>query len=159
VRTTPGRSSSAPWSSRSRGSARSPWPGRRSVARRVRLLYFAARGSKTLRRGRTVETEQQEDDAGGERMMRFCGAEGRRRRRFEKGRVLTGSERWRMETRRGGRRVRRARGGGAGGGLGFGGGTPVCVGAGKMMAAAGEESGGVSVGGWGSGVGSPCRRI
>jgi hypothetical protein len=50
-------------------------------------------------------------------------------------------------------------GGGAGGGLGFGGGTPVCVAAGKMMAAAEEVSGGVSVGGWGRGVGSPCRRI
>jgi hypothetical protein len=64
-----------------------------------------------------------------------------------------------METRRGGRRVRGPRGGGAGGGLGFGGGTPVCVAAGKMMVAAGEESGGVSLGGWGRGVGSPCRRI
>jgi hypothetical protein len=58
-------------------------------------------------------------------------------RRFEKGRGLTGSTRWRMETRRGGRRVRGPRGGGAGGGLGFGGETPVCVAAGKMMAAAG----------------------
>jgi hypothetical protein len=65
ARTTPGRSSGAPWSSCSRGSARSPWSGRRSVGRRARHLRFTAGGSKTLRRGRTVETEQREDDAGG----------------------------------------------------------------------------------------------
>ena len=56
ARTTPGRSSGAPWSSCSRGTARSPWAGAR---RWPRSALPPGEASKTLRRGLTVRKQEQ----------------------------------------------------------------------------------------------------
>lgn len=56
ARTTPGRSSGAPWSSCSRGTARSPWPGAR---RWPRSALPPGEASKTLRRGLTEWKQEQ----------------------------------------------------------------------------------------------------
>ena len=56
ARTTPGRPSGAPWSSCSRGTARSPWAGAR---RWPRSALPPGEASKTLRRGLTVRKQEQ----------------------------------------------------------------------------------------------------
>ena len=56
ARTTPGRSSGAPWSSCSRGTARSSWAGAR---RWPRSALPPGEASKTLRRGLTVRKQEQ----------------------------------------------------------------------------------------------------